>query len=104
MKSRIMAALGYMGVLCLVPLILNQGDRFVDFHARQGLVLWVWSVLALFCMHLPGVGPYLFSTSVVGVTFLSLCGLLAVLLGRSWEIPLIAKVAGVTDPDSRETA
>ncbi|MBF0295686.1 MAG: hypothetical protein HQL96_10905 [Magnetococcales bacterium] len=103
MKSRIMAALGYLGVLCLVPLILNQGDRFVDFHARQGLVLWVWSVLALFLMHLPGAGPYLFSASAVGVALLSLCGLVSVLLGRSWEIPLIATVAGVAASNPQET-
>lgn len=92
MKTRVMASFSYLGVLCVVPLLFNKTDKFVDFHARQGLVLWVWGVMGMFLMHLPGVGPYLFSTSTVMVLFLSLFGLLAVLLKQQWEIPVIASV------------
>ena len=95
MKIRMMAAFGYLGVLCLVPLLLNRNHPFVDFHARQGLVLWMWSVLSFFAMHVPGLGPYLFSTSTVMVLFLSLFGLVSVLSNRCWKIPLIATMAGL---------
>ncbi|MBF0273099.1 MAG: hypothetical protein HQL98_13700 [Magnetococcales bacterium] len=93
MKIRMMAALSYMGILCLVPVLLNQNDRYVDFHARQGLVLWIWSVLSFFAMHIPGLGPYLFSTSTVMVLFLSAFGLLSVALNQCWKIPFIATLA-----------
>ncbi|MBF0191948.1 MAG: hypothetical protein HQL99_12540 [Magnetococcales bacterium] len=93
MKIRMMAALSYMGILCLVPVLLNKTDRFIDFHARQGLVLWIWSVLSFFAMHIPGLGPYLFSTSTVLVLFLSAFGLVSVALNTCWKIPLIATVA-----------
>ncbi|MBF0110516.1 MAG: hypothetical protein HQL76_15215 [Magnetococcales bacterium] len=89
MKTRMMAALGYMGVLCLVPLLLNRQDGFVAFHARQGLILWIWAASSFFLMHFPGLGPYIFSTSMVLVTFASLVGLVSVLLNRSWKFPII---------------
>jgi fumarate reductase subunit D len=92
-KAKVMAAFSYLGVLCVVPLLFNRGDSFVDFHARQGLVLWVWGVLSMFVMHFPGLGPYLFSTSTVLVAFLSLFGLLSVALHQTWKIPFIAGVA-----------
>lgn len=97
MNIRVMAAFSYLGVLCLVPLLFSRGNGYVDFHARQGLVLWVWSVCAVFAMHLPGMGPYLFSTSSVMVALLSLVGLVSVALNRSWKIPLVAKLAGLID-------
>ncbi|MBF0626949.1 MAG: hypothetical protein HQL91_01890 [Magnetococcales bacterium] len=95
MKIRMMAALSYLGILCLVPLMHNKRDRFVDFHARQGLVLWIWSVLSFFAMHVPGLGPYLFSTSTVMVLFLSLFGLVSVGLNKCWTIPFVPSVVGL---------
>ncbi|MBF0308758.1 MAG: hypothetical protein HQL56_04430 [Magnetococcales bacterium] len=93
MKIRMMAAFSYLGVLCLVPLLLNRDDAYVAFHARQGLVLWIWAVISFFVMHLPGLGPYLFSTSTVLITFASLAGLVSVLLNRSWKLPFIGDMA-----------
>ncbi len=43
-----MAALSYMGILCFVPLLTNREDEYVHFHAKQGLVLWMWAVIAMF--------------------------------------------------------
>ncbi|MBF0143859.1 MAG: hypothetical protein HQL59_10440 [Magnetococcales bacterium] len=93
MRSRVLAACSYLSVLCLVPLIFNRGDRFVDFHARQGLILWIWGVASVFAMHLPGLGPYLFSTSSVLISLFSVAGLGLVLLGRTWRLPLVAGAA-----------
>nr|ANJ02822.1 magnetosome protein MamF [uncultured bacterium] len=45
MGSQIMAAMSYLGILALVPLVTNGRDPYVGFHARQGLVLWVWEVV-----------------------------------------------------------
>ncbi|CAK0761234.1 Magnetosome protein MamF [Gammaproteobacteria bacterium] len=95
-RRRMMAIFSYLGVLCLVPLLFNQEDDFVAFHARQGLLLWMWGVLAIFALYLPGIGPYIFS----GSTFLILAGsgfgILSVLLDKCWNLPgihtLVAKL------------
>ena len=88
-QLRLMAIFSYLGVLCLVPLIFNRDDEYVNFHARQGLILWVWGVLAIFSLHVPIIGPFFFSSSVFFITVLALLGLLSVLLARTWSLPVV---------------
>ena len=93
-RSRLMGILSYLGVLCLIPLIFSRDDAFVNFHARQGLVLWIWAVLAIFSLHIPILGAFFFSSSVFFIMVLTLVGLLSVLLSRMWRIPVIGTLAG----------
>ena len=91
--SQIMAAMSYLGILALVPLIVNRRDPYVAFHARQGLVLWIWEVLAVFSLSLPGIGKILFQTSSLLCFLLSVVGLVSVLLGRAWKFPVVGQWA-----------
>ncbi|MBF0439035.1 MAG: hypothetical protein HQL93_07930 [Magnetococcales bacterium] len=88
-----MALLSYMSVLCLVPMILRRDDAFVNFHARQGLVLWIWGVLAIFSLHIPIVGAFFFSASVMAIMLMSLAGLVSVLLAKTWPLPGVSMLA-----------
>lgn len=92
-RSRLMAALSYLGILCFVPLMMNQDDEYVYFHAKQGLVIWMWGVLALFTLHVPGIGKGLFAVSTMVVLVLSLIGLIAVALNKAWKLPLVHPLA-----------
>jgi fumarate reductase subunit D len=94
-RSPLMAALSYLGILCFVPLMMSKGDDYVNFHSRQGLVLWMWSVLAMFALHLPGVGKWLFSFSAMAIVVFSVLGLASVAFKRSWRLPLIGAVADI---------
>ncbi len=93
-RSRLMGTFSYLGVLCLIPLIFNHEDEFVHFHARQGVVLWIWGVLAIFSLNIPLLGPFFFSSSVFFITLLTLAGLLSVALSRRWRFPLVGFLAG----------
>ncbi|MBF0621345.1 MAG: hypothetical protein HQL54_05410 [Magnetococcales bacterium] len=84
-----MAMLSYLSVLCVVPLVLNKEDEYVYFHARQGLVLWIWGVISIFAMHIPVIGPFFFSFSATVIAALSLIGMVSVVLGRAWRLPII---------------
>ncbi len=84
-----MAALSYLGILCFVPLVMNRDDEYVHFHARQGLVIWMWGVLGLFALYLPGIGKWFFGLTSMAVVALSLFGLIAVSLNRAWKLPLV---------------
>ena len=88
-RSRWMAVFSYLGVLCLVPLIFSRDDDYVNFHARQGLVLWIWGVVAIFSLHVPILGPFFFSSSVFFVTIMALAGIVSVLLSQTWRLPII---------------
>ncbi|MBF0371022.1 MAG: hypothetical protein HQL52_16355 [Magnetococcales bacterium] len=92
-RSRLMALFSYMGILCLVPLMVNQDDEFVFFHARQGLVLWIWGVIAILALHVPVIGPFFFSFSVLMIAVFSLAGLVSVALTRAWRLPVISLLA-----------
>ncbi|GMT41907.1 MAG: hypothetical protein IEMM0002_0318 [bacterium] len=88
-KSRFLALLSYFGILCLVPMLINKDDEYVNFHARQGLMLWLWGVLAIFGLYLPVVGRLFFSVSALLIVVFSLLGIMSVLLTKAWRFPLI---------------
>ena len=92
-RPQLMAALGYLGILCFVPLLTDRDDEYVYFHVKQGLVLWMWSVLAMFSFHLPGIGKWLFGFSSMSVLILSVAGLASVAFRRAWRLPLIHSLA-----------
>lgn len=89
MSSRLLAVMSYLGVLSLVPLVMNRNDSYVQFHARQGVVLWMWEVLAIYTLLVPAVGNFFFRFSSLACLVLSVIGVLSVLLGRAWKFPII---------------
>jgi uncharacterized membrane protein len=93
LRVKVMAAFSYLGILCFVPLLLCRDDEFVQFHARQGLVLWMWGVLAIFALSLPGIGKWFFSFSGMAIMALSALGLVSVLLQKAWRLPVIHEVS-----------
>ena len=44
-QNKILAVLAYLGVLVIVPLLAAKDSPFVRFHANQGLVLLIASVI-----------------------------------------------------------
>jgi uncharacterized membrane protein len=92
-RSMILSALSYMSVLCFVPLLVAKDDEFIQFHARQGLVIWMWGVLALFALHIPLLGKWIFGFSSMGVVAFSVLGLVSVVCQRAWKLPLVSWAA-----------
>ena len=89
MRSRMMALMSYLGVLVFVPLAMNRDDEYVYFHARQGLIIWIAGILAIFMLYLPGLGKLLFSFLAMMVVIFSLLGLISVLLRKAWKLPIV---------------
>lgn len=98
-----MAALGYLAFLFIIPVKLRRDSMFVQFHARQGGVLfglWFTMVFVLFIALLfAGAGAA--ATILIGIVFLvtilylvmALIGLLKVALGERYRMPVVADVA-----------
>ncbi|MBT7306717.1 MAG: hypothetical protein HN842_00780 [Gammaproteobacteria bacterium] len=89
MRSKVLALMSYLGILVFVPLIMNRDDQYVYFHARQGLVIWIMGILAIFTLYLPGVGKFLFSSFATMVLLFSFAGIVSVLFYKAWRLPLI---------------
>jgi fumarate reductase subunit D len=93
-RVRIMALFSYMAILCLVPLIFNKDkDEFIDFHVRQGLVLWIWGVISMFGLYIPIIGHFFFVSSNLIIAVFAVVGVVSVVLNRTWSIPIIGVVA-----------
>lgn len=86
-KPKLLSALSYFGVLCFIPLMANKDDEVVAFHAKQGLILWVWTMAAFFILYLPGAGRILFQISTFAIPAYSVVGLVAVILQKEWKLP-----------------
>lgn len=80
-----MAALSYVWVLCLVPLLGKRDSEFAQFHAKQGLVLFGIEVVGSLVFWFPIFGQLL----ALALLVVSVMGIVKTLNGEWWEIPYI---------------
>lgn len=92
-EGKFFAAVGYLSVLCFVPLFLKKGNRFAQFHGKQGLVLFILELAASILKAVPALGDIVFTLAFVVLGMLSLVGIVKVLMGEYWEMPVIQEVA-----------
>lgn len=92
-EGKFFAAVGYLFVLCFVPLLLKKGNRFAQFHGKQGLVLFILELAASILKAIPALGDVVFTLAFVVLSILSLVGIVKVLMGEYWEMPVIQEVA-----------
>ena len=91
--GKFFAAIGYINILCFVPLILKKENKFAQFHGKQALVLFILEIAASILKAVPALGDLVFTVSFVVFGILSLVGVLKVLMGEYWEIPVIYEIA-----------
>ncbi len=87
--NRFMAALAYVWVLCVIPLVTRKHSSFAQFHAKQGVVV----ALAWFVLWLIGWLPLLnVIIAFPGMVLLMAINLLAIIRtwrGEEWKIPYL---------------
>lgn len=91
--AQFFAAIGYLSFLCFVPLALKKGNNFAKFHGKQALVLFILELAAGILKVVPALGDLIFTLSFVVFGILSLIGVVKVLMGERWEIPVIHDIA-----------
>ncbi len=88
-ENKVIAALSYLWILFLVPLLLKRQSKFVQFHAKQGLVLFIVEIIGSFIYWIPVIGWALF----IAVLVFSIYGLVQALAGKYWEMPILGEYA-----------
>jgi len=88
--EQVYAILAYLWILCLVPVLMKKEDEFVRFHVRQGLVLFMAEVGLGIIGILPLVGPIVYVLGMFVCGLLSLAGIVQVLKGNKWNMPVIS--------------
>ncbi|HLD81940.1 MAG TPA: hypothetical protein VJA22_01890 [Patescibacteria group bacterium] len=92
-SNRIVAAISYLWILFLIPLFLKRKSKFAQFHARQGLVLFLLEVVGTFLFWIPLLGPLLFLALCVA----AIGGFLMALSGKAYPLPVISGIAEKID-------
>ncbi len=87
--DKVYAALSYMWILCLVPLLMKRDREYVHWHARQGFVLFVGEFILFIVGMIPLLGWLINFVGWIAALILSVLGIVAALGGRKWEMPYI---------------
>ncbi len=91
--AKFFAAIGYINILCFVPLFLKKGNKFAQFHGKQALVLFILEIGASILKIVPALGDLVFTVAFVVFGILSLVGIIKVLMGDYWEMPIVYDIS-----------
>ena len=84
-ENKTIAALAYVWILCLVPLLGKRHSKFAQFHAKQGFILFIIELIASLVIWFPVFGQLLILVLVV----VSVMGIVKTLNGEWWKIPYL---------------
>lgn len=83
--SHLMAAVSYVWLLAIVMLFVKREDKFVQFHAKQGIVLLLISIVASVLLWVPILGFIAWALSIAGM----IIGFVNAWQGKEYQIPVI---------------
>lgn len=91
-----MAAISYLGILCLIPLIFAKDSAFAQYHAKQGVILAIVGIVLQLIRNVLWTIP--FGGALVSVGFLvlfiaSIMGIVKAFRGEKFEVPYISEWA-----------
>jgi len=85
----VVSILSYLNILFVIPLFFARKSKFAQFHARQGMVLFVFTVVFSFSLYLPLL-PWILAVFLVASL---LIGIINVVTGHERKLPIIGKLA-----------
>lgn len=91
-QDRFWAAIAYIWILCLVPFILKRGSRYVRYHAKQGVVLFIAEVILSVILIIPFIGILGLIGWILCIVF-AIRGIFEGAKGSYWEVPCLGKYA-----------
>lgn len=103
-NNKVLAALSYIGILFIVPLLAAPQSRFAKFHANQGLVLFIMGIVVNIVSSVVSTVAYFIGDALgalIGVLFgvvnivlfvLMIMGIVNVVKGKAKELPIIGGI------------
>ena len=94
-NNRAIAALSYIFILFLVPMVIRRKSRFCRKSIKQGMALFIWEALVYiispFLRVIPFVGSFFVSLFFIISIILGFWGIRSALKGKIFIIPIIGK-------------
>lgn len=91
--GKFFAVISYISFLCVLTLLLKKDNKFALYHAKQGLVLFVFEVAGFILSTIPLLGWVISGIGAVILTLVALWGVLQALMGKYSRFPLISDIA-----------
>ena len=92
--EKALAAIAYIWVLCLVPLLTKKDSGYCQFHAKQGLVLFIGSFAVMVLGMIPILGwLIILPLGWLVMVILSILGIVNALQGKRWKMPYLGDYA-----------
>jgi len=91
-QNKIMAVIAYLSILCFVPLLLKKTSPYAQFHAKQGLALFIIEMASFLISWTVILAPL---SSVISFVCLlvSLYGMYYAMDGKQQVIPGVSHLA-----------
>jgi uncharacterized membrane protein len=94
-QNKIFAVLAYIGILVLIPLLAAKESKFAQYHAKQGLNLFIIGIIVWFITYLPSFFiDFFFLSCLSGIAgillfVLAILGIVNALNGEMKPLPVI---------------
>lgn len=92
-EGKFFAVISYLSFLCIISLVLKKDNKFALYHAKCGLVLFVFEFASLIISIIPLLGWLIGTAGFVLFTLVSLWGILQALMGNYYRLPVISDIA-----------
>ncbi len=91
--EKFISAIGYLGVLCIIPLLFERKSTFAQHHGKQGLVLLIAWLLIWIGNIIPFLGQMVWVIGSVIFIMLIILGMVNAFAGRLWDMPILGVYA-----------
>lgn len=85
--------ISYIGFFCIVTLILKKDNKFALYHAKQGLVLFVFEVVCFVLSIIPILAWLMKTAGFIVFIAASLAGMYRAAKGKHIRIPVVSDIA-----------
>lgn len=90
--NKLISILCYFGILFLIPLLTRPDSAFVKFHSNQGLILFLFVIVARIAAYIPFLGWIIgIACGIFGFVCFIL-GIVNVCNGDTKELPIIGQI------------
>ncbi len=91
--NNMIAILSYIGILFLVPMLAAKDNDFAQYHAKQGLVLFIAEIATMLIAWIPIIGWLIGFVAWIIWFILSIMGIINVVGGKKKPLPVIGSFA-----------
>jgi uncharacterized membrane protein len=92
-EGRFFAVIAYIYFLCILTLLFKKDNKFALYHAKQGLVLFVFEVTGFILSVIPILSWLMHNPGFILAVAISLWGILKAWSGEYGRIVVISRIA-----------